>query len=226
MTTATQFRLPALPDEKSTTALVKNLQAPIEIKDEDTFVASWSIVQRHDQVIAKISETFDPFVDGMHKMHKMAVALRAQFLNPVLESKRLWLERRGFYTRAKEAADKKIRDDAADALRKQQEKDLLKDAKKLEKQGETEAAAVVREQAANLPTPQLPVVPAVPKQAGSVTVTRWKYEIVNPDEVPREFCDPTPGRIRKVVDALGDKCKIPGIRVWKDVQEHSRAVQP
>jgi predicted RNA-binding protein with RPS1 domain len=228
MTTKQDFRLPTLPDSNTAIRLVRNLQSPVkvEIKDEDTFIASWSIIQRHDEIIVKISEMFDPFVDGLHKLHKMAVALRAQFVDPVLESKKLWLERRGVYSRAKEAEAKRLRDETADALRKQQAKDLEKDARKLEKQGETEAAAVVREQAANLPTPSLPIMPATPKQAGSVSVTKWKFEIETPDEVPREFCDPNPTKVRKVVEALGDKCKIPGVRVWQETAEHSRAVRP
>jgi predicted RNA-binding protein with RPS1 domain len=223
--TTPSFALPAIPDQREATALVKKLQDPIDIKTEDEYLASWAIVQRHDEVIVKISEMFDPFVDGLHKLHKMAVSLRAGFLDPVVHSKKMWLSRRLTYSQVKEAAEKRLRDAAADALRKQQMKDLEKDAKKLEKQGETEAAAVVREQAATLPTPQLPIMPAVPKQAGSVTRTTWKFEIDNADEIPREFCDPNPTKIRKVVEALGDKCKIPGVRVWQETSEHSRAVR-
>jgi hypothetical protein len=222
--TTPNFALPSLPDQKAASALVKKLQLPIDIKDEDEFIASWAIVQRHDEVIAKIGEMFDPFVDGLHKLHKMAVGLRATFLDPVIHSKKMWLSRRLTYSQVKEAAAKRLRDEQAEIIRKQQEKDLLKDAKKLEKQGEPEAAAVLREQAANVPTPNIPIAPAVPKQAGSVIKTSWKFAIENPDEVPREFCDPNPTKVRKVVEALGDKCKIPGVRVWQETSEHSRAV--
>jgi len=227
MTTATEprFEVPAIPDQRKAAYIVKSLQAPIEIKDEDAYIAAWPIIQRHDEAIAKIDSMFGPFVSGLHHLHKMACDLRAQFLDPVVASKKAWLRARMVYSDAKEAADRKKRDEEAERIRKEQAKALVSDAKKLEKQGDTEAATVLREQAATLPAPSLPVTPAVPKQAGSVVTGRWKYEIENADEVPREFCDPTPSKINKVVTAVGDKIKIPGVRVWWEKSESSRAVR-
>lgn len=222
------FNVPAIPDQKKADALVKRLQiapAIVVIEDEDTFLASWPTIQRHDEALAKIGEMFDPFVNGLHKMHLMACNLRAQFLDPVAASKKAWLRGRMAYTERKELAAKLKRDADAELLRKAQAKELEKDAKKLEKRGDVESAAVLREQAANVPTPSLPIRPATPKQEGSVVTGRWKYEIENPDEVPREFCDPTPSKINKVVTALGDKIKIPGVRVWYEKSESSRGVK-
>src|SRR5271170_2571095 len=115
----TTFALPKMPDQKEAQAMVKTITTQalgFKIEDEDGFVASWALVERHDAAIAKIGEWFDPFVDGLHKMHKMAINLRNTFLDPVTASKRLLLGERHRYRIEKERL-KKIEDDkAAEAL--------------------------------------------------------------------------------------------------------------
>lgn len=46
----------------------------------------------------------------------------------------------------------------------------------------------------------------------------WKYEITNPDVVPRELCEPSPKKINAMVKKLKEKAvnKYPGIRVYQD----------
>lgn len=249
-TKATNFEAPAVPDLKKAEALSKNLQlappaAPgqrpiVVITDDDHFIASWPIIQRHDEVIKLLSDGdpekgivgFDPFVNGLFKLHKMACQLRAQFLNPVLASKEAYLRGRMIYTEAKEALKKKQDEAAAEALRKQQAKDLNADAKKLEKQGDVESAAVLREQAKTLPTPFVSTGPAVPKQEGSVTTPKWEFEVENFDKVPDLYKlldhtkkgerDLIESKIRAIVSRLGDKIKIDGVRIWHTKSESSR----
>lgn len=52
----------------------------------------------------------------------------------------------------------------------------------------------------------------------------WKYEITDPDAVPRELCEPAPGKINAMVKKLKEKAidKYPGIRVY---QEESIAIR-
>lgn len=238
-TEITKFETPAVPDQKKADALIKSLQLAtatdgstipiVVIRDEDDLLASAAIVTRHDEVLKALCEGdpergiigFDPFVSTLHNAHKMACQLRSQFINPILASKQAYLRGRMLFTEAKEAAQKKIDDAAAEAIQKAQAKELVKDAKKLEKRGDSESAAVLREQAANVPLPSLP--PRAPmKQAGFVVTGRWKYEIENADDVPREYCEPSASALNKVVTALGNKIKIPGVRIWYEKSESSR----
>jgi hypothetical protein len=224
--TLAEFKLPAMPDQKKLQKQMAPLldqSLSLEVKDEDAFIASWALVERHDVAIRKISEIFDPFVTGLHKLHRMAVELRANFLAPVLASKERLLKNRQSYRQKQEELAKAERDRAAKALQEKQAKELTREAKKLERQGESEAASVLRDQAANVPMPAIAPAPAVPKQAGSVVKTVWKFEIVDAGQVPREYCEPVPGKIRKVVEALGDKANIPGVRVFPETKEHSRS---
>jgi hypothetical protein len=233
-----KFEIPSMPNTRETDKLTKPiLEQAIElkIKDEDGYIVSWAFIEAHDKAIAKIGEQFDPFVAGLHGLHKMAVALRARFLDPVLASKDRLLALRKEYRIEQERQTRIKADHDAEILRKAQQKDFEKEAKQLEKVGQTEAAAVIREQAKTLLPPVVFAAPAVPKQSGSVEKTRWIATVTNYDLVPieyktldhmkkaqRELID---SKIQGVVDKLGDQIKIAGVEIRKDSSEHSRAVR-
>ena len=224
----TTFALPKMPDQKEAEALVKSTTGAavsFKIKDEDGFIASWALIERHDTAIAKIGEWFDPFVTGLHQMHKMAIDLRNRFLKPVQDSKNVLLGERARYRTEAERAARIEADKKSEALRKQQALELQREAKQAEKTGDTETAAVLREQAKTMPAPVVAVAAAVPKQAGAVVKASWKFAIDNPAIVPHEYFTLDESKVRKVVNALGDKAGIPGVRVWQETAEHSRTVK-
>lgn len=222
------FIMPAVPKQD---AIRKESQSLMErsgglvIHDEDGYLASWALVEHHDLAMQRISATFDPFVSGLHKLHKMAVELRDSFLRPIAVSKQSLLTRRAEYRLEQERLKKLEDEKQAAALQALQKKELERLAKKTEKAGDAEAAAVLREEAKTVPLPVMAPTAAVPVQSGSVIKARWTFEIIEPDKVEREYCDPSSTKIRKVVEALGDKAKISGIRIWKDVKEHSRSAK-
>jgi len=233
-----KFEVPPVPDSTQTDKLTKPLIAQsieLRITDDDTFIAAWALVERHDEAIKKVGEWFDPFVDGLHKMHKAAVALRNQFLTPLEESKKRLLAARVSYRAEQDRLARERAEFQAEILRKQQAAELLKEAKKLEKSGDIESAAVVREQAKTMPAPVVAVESIVPKQAGSVEKTRWIATVTSYELVPIEYrtLDPTKKTERELIDSkiqgvvanLGNTIKIPGVDIRKDTTEHSRAVR-
>jgi peroxiredoxin family protein len=225
---SSQFIMPAVP---TTSAIRKEGESLVDrardlcIRDEDSYVASWAMVQAHDAAIGRVSAVFDPFVSGLNKLHKMAVELRDGFIKPLVLSKTSLLDRRSMFRQEQERIKKDQDAKAALALQAQQKKDLEKLAKKEQKAGNVEAAETLREEAKNVPLPAMAPTAAVPKQAGAVIRERWTFEITDPDKVEREYCSPDATKIRKVVEALGDKAKISGIRIWKDTKEHSRSAK-
>lgn len=240
-TTAKDFDPPVVPDQVQADTIVKNLLAhDFEITDDDMYLASWPIVQRHDAVLAKLTVGepgfvgFDGFVNGLHKLHKSAVQLRAQFVDPIVRSKQKWLDRRRAYSNKKEEEARKANEAAAEILRKEQAKQLERDAKKIEKQGNVEAAAVLREQAKTMPTPTLAFTRPLEKQKGEVETPRWEFEVENFEQVPdayrlldhtkkgeRELIE---SKLRAVISKLGNAIQIPGVRVWSTTSVSSRKV--
>jgi hypothetical protein len=222
-----EWKVPTVPDKK---ALTKRMTPLLEqshgyaIKSEDHFLASWALVQRHDEAIKKIEELFDPFISGLYKLHRMAIAMRDEFLKPVQESKNRLLGQRKVFRAEQEAIKREQDAKAARLLQQQQQKELERQAKSAERKGDTEVAEVLREQKAAVPLPFMNTAPAVPKQEGSVIKKRWVFEIIDPSQVEREYCSPDSKLIRPVVENLGPACKIGGLRIWEEEKEHSRSV--
>ena len=219
------FLLPPVPDQRSLQAEVRPLvvlSGNYQITSEDHFVASTAVIKRIETAMDRVHEKYDPFCRGLDGLHKMAVALRQEFLGPLEGAKRFLFAERQSYRERQEAVRKREAEKAAEILQQQQRKELENEAKKMDKRGETETATLFRERARTVPLPQIAPLPAVPETEGSVLTDRWTFEIVNPDEVQREYCTPDPKLIRPVVNALGDKCNIKGIVVTQTTKEHFR----
>lgn len=85
------------------------------------------------------------------------------------------------------------------------------------RQAEEEAA----KNAVEAPTVIAPVVQDTPNvtrtEAGSASQRKvWTFEIIDPAEVPREFCSPDPAKIRDAVKMGGRM--IAGVRIFEDVK--------
>jgi|SRR6516162_2542813 hypothetical protein len=209
--------------EKRTAPLLKQAQSLVKVTSEDHYIAAGVMIQNIDDAAKWIEAVGRPFVQGLDKMHKAGVAwLKKQTAPLGAEKARLLSLRMTWF-----AIEQKKRDEAAAkaavALQKQQQKELEKIAKKEEKLGNAENAAVVREQAASVPLPFIDAGAPV-KQEGFYVKKRWIYTIVDPAAVEREYCSPDDALIRPVVEALGLACKISGLHIEEEVKEHSRSV--
>lgn len=236
-TDITQFKIPKVPDDKAIQKRTDSLLAQsksFEIVSEDHFVASWSLIERHDAAIKWIGETFDPFVKALYELHRMACSLRGRFLEPIVKSKQDLLAKRSIYRREQDRIQQEANAKAAELLKKQTEKELTREAKKLERRGESEAAGVLFEQAKNVPTPAIATAPATPKLAGSVLTKFWNFEVIDYAKVPASFktLDHTKKAQQAIIDSnldaviskLGDKAAElvgPGVRIFPDEREHS-----
>lgn len=56
----------------------------------------------------------------------------------------------------------------------------------------------------------------VPTAEGTHTRDVWKFEVVDINQVPREFFDLNSSKVNKVVQALKERANIPGVRVWRE----------
>jgi hypothetical protein len=80
--------------------------------------------------------------------------------------------------------------------------------------GKTEKAELLQQQASMVVAPV--IAANTPKVAGLVKRQVWKFEITNPQAVPRTYCEPDVAKIRKQVNATGGDTNIPGVRVFPE----------
>jgi hypothetical protein len=100
---------------------------------------------------------------------------------------------------------------ADEAARKEREK-LEARATKAAESGKSEKAAELQQRAATVVAPV--ISRETPKVAGIAMRDVWKFEVVDPDEVPRQYLSVDEAKLRKVVGALKGDCRIPGVRIW------------
>jgi hypothetical protein len=107
----------------------------------------------------------------------------------------------------------------------QQEKErlrLAKQAERAEAKGLEETADALRLQADTMPPAYVPSRAAKPETLTVVKV--WKFQITDPDLVPRDLCMPDESAIRQRVQQLrsGAINTIPGVRVYEKEEYRSK----
>ena len=223
-----RWELPIAPKEslidKRTLPLLTQSRGIRAITSEDHFLAAGAVIPRLDEASKWIDAVATPFVQALDKLHKQGVAFKKRLLEPLLGEKDRLLGLRSAWRKKCEAEQAERDRIAARALQQQQKRELLTAAKVAEKSGDRETAELFREQAVSVPAPILSSGPAVPQQAGMVTREYFTFDYVDRDAVPREYCEPSDAKIRKVVQSLGFKAVIPGIVVRREEREHSRVV--
>ena len=88
-------------------------------------------------------------------------------------------------------------------------------AKALESGNIDKAEALVEKSLdVNHAVPILAPAKAIGKGAATKKITR--YEITDANAVPRELCEPSAAKIRNMVNIVGAKGSIPGVRIWEE----------
>jgi hypothetical protein len=105
---------------------------------------------------------------------------------------------------------------AQKAARRQALAELEAQIGKLEASGNAAVAARLRELADAQRMPLIVLPTGIPEVSGVSIRSRWKWRMVNPEAVPREYWAPEPAKIEKVVAALGPNAGIDGIEVWEE----------
>jgi hypothetical protein len=111
---------------------------------------------------------------------------------------------------ARIAEQKRLKEQAEKDEREKQQKQELSDL--LRKLGEVESA----DEVLTAPSEEPPVfIPKdTPRVAGLTYREDWKFEIAEPDALPREYLMPDEVKIGRVVRALRNTTNIPGVRVY------------
>lgn len=173
------------------------------------------------------NSVFDPIIAEKFKAHKEAVADKKLCIGQVALLESRFKQAIGQFDlaaeKARRAEEERIRAEQAkeaeeEAVARALEMQL-QDAVSAEENGDKELAEQI---IASAPLPVAPVyqapvfVPSVVPTTSSVkTRMEWDYEIVNEDEIQRQYMMPNDKAIGDQVKNLGPKCGISGIRVFE-----------
>ncbi len=169
-----------------------------------------AIRRRAEQWLQAVEET----VKTAHAAWKAAVAHRDSILVPLKELEAKVKEAIIRFDREQEELRKK----EEEKIRAQIEKEKQELQARLEsaKKAETKAAIELRLNALRGAEVSLPS--AQNKTEGEYTAEVWKWEVENPDLVPRSYLTIDEKKINQVVRIMKGQTNIPGIKVWKETQ--------
>jgi hypothetical protein len=208
--------------QAETAVAVQSTQA-LTVTDATTYAEAGERLKFLRNAARKVEDWFRPLVEAAHRAHRELTTRRGETLRPVeAECTRLTVE----MSRWKGEQDRLARERAAQQAREEQElarSVALEEAVTLEAQGMPEEAAAVVEQAIAAPAPVIPIAQAAPKVDGISHRETWKYEVVDANQIPREFLSIDEKKIGAVVRALKGSTRIPGIRVYAEQSTVVRA---
>lgn len=186
-------------------------------------------------------EVMDFFRAPLQNLQDAEQAIKGQMIAFDREQQRIRAEAERV---AREEAEKIRRQAEAEAARMEQaarekrEKEEAK-AREMEAQGRqaeadakreaaerTEALRIQQADAKRAAAEQIPAAPVVhieqPKVAGISSSTVWRFEIINPGLIPREYLTPDEKAIGGVVRSLKGRASIPGVRIFEETVMSAR----
>lgn len=194
---------------------LKQEEQNIAVKDFSTCEIAGDFLKSLKPLRAEIDNTFDPIISKAHQAHKEAVAQKKKYIEPIDALEKSIKDKIRQYQieqeKIRKAEEERIRKELELKAKKEKEEAALKaiDENKIE-----EAEKIIEkpiEQPKYSEYQQLKQ-----KTTTTVTVDNWKYEILDPQQVPREYCCPDDKMISMIVKANKGKVNIPGVRVYNE----------
>lgn len=176
---------------------------------------------------------FGPMKRAAAAAHKAICSKENEVVEPLEAAKRYLSSQIGSYDqrmererREEEQRQQKIAaDQAAAEAKRLSEEQALTDAIELEAAGDKNGAEAVLNNPVPLPVfvPPVVVPRSVPKAQGVSSSQAWKFRVTNLAAVPDEYKILDEKAVGKVVRAMKDKTKIPGIEVYPEGRASFRA---
>ena len=181
------------------------------VKDDATYQTATNGLKKIKGVRKMIKELLDPMVKRAYDAYKKDLAQMKETEAPLDEAERHLKNQMAKYVDEKERerreAERKAREEAAAKMR---------EAEKAAEEGRTTEADIALQEAAQMEDAPPPVI-AAPTVAGAHSTKRWAYEILDPDQVPREYLTVDEGKISAIVRTTKNTDKpqaIPGVKFY------------
>lgn len=151
---------------------------------------------------------FKPLKQLVDRVKKIVLDAEKAKTGPVTEADIMARARINSWLREQEDNRREEQDRIAAEMRKREEDQRLEVAARLEAEGKQQLAEQVLTQE---PTPVEVILPKTQAPAGVSSSQRWTFDVINPDEIPREWLLPEPDklddpvaypRIKKAVAAM------------------------
>lgn len=213
------------PDTKEVEAQGANLlkrATDLVVKDDVSFQMAGEIMLDAKKCQKAVEWLYAESISMAHKLHKSLCAKSNLLSAPAISAELTAKRKMGTYQQEIE------RDRRAEAERLQRQAEAQAEAERIAKAQDQMDKGDLAGCEKTLEAPSAPVVvrvetPEPPKMAGVSFRDEVKFEITDPDAVPRNLCCPDEKKIRNFVKAMGAATVVPGVRIWIEKVVSGRA---
>lgn len=200
--------------ETQATSLTARAQAVGPIVDAATYELKAELRVDAHLLIKQIEEHHAPIKAAAHAAHRAACDAETKMVSPLKTFVALVDRELRQWDQQQEQRRREQEQEAQRRLQEQAEQDRLVEASEAERRGDHATAQALIESPVVAPPVVLPTPTTKVKGLGKAEV--WKFRITNAAMIPREYLIPDEVAIGKVVRAMKDKCKIPGVQAYSE----------
>lgn len=191
------------------------------IIDDDTYANAAETLKAIKALRAEVDATFDPIVSTAFKAHRTACDQKRKAETPLSNAERIIKDAMVAFDDERQRQRRAEMRRLEEVERVRLEDEQLALAASMELEAKLYGDDVLQQQAEELISqPVVPVVAPAPRATPAVSGISyrevWKFEVVNPAVVPRQFLVVNESAIRGVVNGLKGATNIPGVRVYKE----------
>jgi hypothetical protein len=201
---------------ESESSLVTTEASSFVIKTDDIYVKAMQYVTARLKPMKKFIEgEFDPSIKQAHDLWKGLIAKRDKYISPIDEAIRI-LDSKGRTFRAEQERIRQEEERKAQELARKEAERLQKLAEKAKARGDegkAEAFAAKAQETASI----TPVVATKVSAVEGIKVRKiWKYRIVNPLSIPREYLIPNEVMLGNVARATKGTLNVAGVEFFSE----------
>ena len=206
------IQVPAVP-EQNTKALAAIEQAnafDITTQDQAAFVDQFCVNLK--ALEKEVDVAYDEHIEAAHKAHKSLVAKKKVYAEPIMEARRIAKGKLIAWSNAQAVISAQEAEIARAKAKKDAEDEALSRAARAAEFGDDKTADAIM----SAPIVVEPVKVAAPVKTATMMMTRWKFKVVNPLLVPREYLMVDETKIGGVIRATKGSITIPGVEAFSE----------
>jgi hypothetical protein len=207
-------------DLEASVATLPQLARLVVVKDQESLSAAEQLRGEVKAKRAEVDAAYDPRIGQAFALHKGLLSDKRRFTDQLDEAERILNKQKiapylALVESERREAERK-RSEAETKAREEASKAVTKSAA-LEADGKFDEAARVVEKASAKVDAVLADAPEVPEVETGLSLRKdWKFSVIDPKALPREYLCPDEKKIGRIVRASNGELAIPGVRIWSE----------
>jgi hypothetical protein len=186
------------------------------VRDDKSYRDAASISKAITKLRKEADSYFTPIIQKVRAAYEESLAQRRRAVVPLEEDQRTIDGKILRYQSEQEELRRRQEAELMAQKKREAEDQAIKEAEELQRQGEADLADAVLAQAAEAPPPVVALPKTTPKIEGLAKRVVWRFRIVKPELVPREYLRVDEVKIGGVVRALKNATRIAGVEVYAE----------